>query len=478
MGLFVAMVVLLSPSVSAQSTANTPVIEVAAWELVAAYNLNEVGADDRFKGRVVSVSGLVSKIGKDLLDNPYVTFNGSINPSDEKINVWREVQCSLASAAISDATKLSPGSRVTMQGTVAGLMGNVQMNGCTFAQTRAEAAMDDFRKTPDAAVNSVRALATALITLDTSDEAIRQRIVEHDRSIIALRNQIETRINLRYPVSMRDAKLREALASEYDPIVEKKFAEERNRRDGKVVEPIDNLQGFRCNPISLFVPGSRVVSVESGGADLLGRAIVFADIEYPDSALKISNRASSEFKLEGWYWLRKTIARFVMNDGMLAGCDLVDVQVYGRAPTPSAYVRYGTVSRLADIKLRFLKTVSSETAAIGDVLELEVSESLTTNARDVIIATGAVVKASIVAIQKPGRGGRPAAIALQIDSIQTAAGESLTIDQQFEQVANSSQTAEDLGVAGILVRGKHAVIPAGAQLAVRLKADQKVRLPE
>jgi hypothetical protein len=217
-----------------------------------------------------------------------------------------------------------------------------------------------------------------------------------------------------------------------------------------------------------------------------------------------------EFAPWGWYWLRKTVARFVVTFredptftdiaiGLTSGvsierCDLVDVQVYGRAPTPSAYVRYGKVSQSTDINLRFLKPVSSETAVVGDALQLEVSESLTdvdmiqrsvdgglvkvADPLHVIIAAGAAVKATVIAVQKPGRGGRPGAIAFQIDAIPTAAGDSLPINQKFEKTGNPSDTAQELGVAGLLVRGKHAVIPAGARFALRVKEDYKVRLPE
>jgi hypothetical protein len=105
-----------------------PPIEVSPVELVSLYVKNEVAADQRFKGKMVAVSGRVSSIGKDLLDNPYVTLDTGVE------STFRELQCSLASGAIAEATKLTPGDRVTMRGKVLGLMGHVQLDGCTFAK--------------------------------------------------------------------------------------------------------------------------------------------------------------------------------------------------------------------------------------------------------------------------------------------------------------------------------------------------------
>lgn len=367
-------------------------------------------------------------------------------------------------------------------------------------------------QTPDAAITVVRNEAATLIALN-DDEAIRKWMVERDRSTLALRRQIEERINSRYPLNMRDAKLNEALAAEFDPFVAGKIKALHNQRNE-----------FRCRPTSLFLPGSKVVSMESGKQETLEQtfrdlnlqrlgvtqgsaAIVFAEIEYPASTVKISNRASSlpselqhtdpvfkAFEPFGWYWLRKAVVRFVVvfresttftdtalgfNSGhSIEGCELVDVQVEGKAPTPEAFIRYGEVSRFTDIKLRFVKALSSETAAEGEALEVEVAESVGRNTRDVLIASGARVKGRIISVQKPGRGGRPGAIAFQIDSIPTTAGESLVIDQRFQQTGQSSDTAQELGVAGFLVRGRQAVISAGSQFVVRVKSDQKVRLPE
>lgn len=359
-------------------------------------------------------------------------------------------------------------------------------------------------QTPDAAVRFVRDEAATLIAL-SDDDALR-KWVERDSSAVALRQQIEARINSRYPASMRDAKLSEAIAAEFDPFVL-----------GKIKEVNAEREAFKCSPTSLFLPGSKVVSLESGTQQTLEQvfrdmnyqrlgltpgsaAVVFAEIEYPASTVKVSNQASSNdpiykgFAPFSWYWLRKAVVRFVVayrkdttitdvalgvrSGHSIDACDLVDLQIDGKAPTPAAFIRYGEVSQYTDIKLRFVKALSSETAVEGESLEVEVAAPVATNSREVVIAAGAKVKGRIIGVQKPGRGGRPGVIAFQIDSIPTASGEALVINQRFQQEGQSSDTAENLGVAGLLVRGKQAVVPAGSGFVIRLKSDQKVRLPE
>lgn len=96
---------------------STSAPEVSARELVSAYTTNEVAADNAYKGKVYRISGVVSSIGKDILDHPFVTLKSS--------DVIREVQCTFDNAG--RLGTLSPGARVTIRGRVTGLMMNVQV---------------------------------------------------------------------------------------------------------------------------------------------------------------------------------------------------------------------------------------------------------------------------------------------------------------------------------------------------------------
>lgn len=48
------------------------VVEVSAKQLHADYKENEVSADSKYRGKILRVSGKITQIGKDILDNPFV----------------------------------------------------------------------------------------------------------------------------------------------------------------------------------------------------------------------------------------------------------------------------------------------------------------------------------------------------------------------------------------------------------------------
>ena len=106
----------------------TPLVETAmqinAWQLAADYSANEIAADNKYKGHLVQVQGQIDKIGKDILDHPYVVLGGS--------EMFRSVQCMLTPAAASKAANLQIGEAVSLTGKVNGLMMNVLLIDCDF----------------------------------------------------------------------------------------------------------------------------------------------------------------------------------------------------------------------------------------------------------------------------------------------------------------------------------------------------------
>jgi RNA polymerase subunit RPABC4/transcription elongation factor Spt4 len=59
---------------TAESQKPIEAITIAPDDLFAAYDGNEVKADNTYKGKMVRISGKVGDIGKDILDQPYITF--------------------------------------------------------------------------------------------------------------------------------------------------------------------------------------------------------------------------------------------------------------------------------------------------------------------------------------------------------------------------------------------------------------------
>jgi hypothetical protein len=100
--------------------ASGPAVALSANELMSAYTANEVAADAKYKGKVVAVSGTVTRVGKDIIDKMYVTL-ATRDPV-------REVQCMFDDNHAAALARLKNGDKVTIRGRVTGLMGNVGLD--------------------------------------------------------------------------------------------------------------------------------------------------------------------------------------------------------------------------------------------------------------------------------------------------------------------------------------------------------------
>jgi hypothetical protein len=101
-------------------------IRVSPMELVEQYATNEVAADQAYKGRLLEVTGTATRIGKDFLDNRYVTLDGG--------NVLREIQCFFETEHNNELAAIQTGRTVTIRGRCDGLMGNVGLKDCRFVK--------------------------------------------------------------------------------------------------------------------------------------------------------------------------------------------------------------------------------------------------------------------------------------------------------------------------------------------------------
>ncbi len=91
-----------------------------AVQLTQEYVANEVRADENFKDKYFYVEGNINDIKKDIMDEIYVTLEGS--------EMFREVQCYFDDKGT--ASQLEKGMRVTFYGKCDGLMMNVLMKNC------------------------------------------------------------------------------------------------------------------------------------------------------------------------------------------------------------------------------------------------------------------------------------------------------------------------------------------------------------
>ena len=99
---------------------------VSAQQLASAYKDNEVAGDERYKGKIIAVTGVVDSIGKDILDTPYVVLS-----SGERFSITG-VQCMFGDEHKSQLAALSKGQTVTIVGECEGKMMNVLLKNCRF----------------------------------------------------------------------------------------------------------------------------------------------------------------------------------------------------------------------------------------------------------------------------------------------------------------------------------------------------------
>ena len=106
-----------SPKVTSDSN---PSITISASKLYREYNENEIAADEKYKGKIIEVTGVIRDIGNDIMDNAYITLVGN--------EYFGDIQCYFNEKSV--VAKLSKGKRITVIGSCSGLMINVQINNC------------------------------------------------------------------------------------------------------------------------------------------------------------------------------------------------------------------------------------------------------------------------------------------------------------------------------------------------------------
>ena len=106
-----------SPKVTSDSN---PSVTISASKLYKEYNENEIAADEKYKGKIIEVTGVIRDIGNDIMDNAYITLVGN--------EYFGDIQCYFNEKSV--VAKLSKGERITVIGSCSGLMINVQINNC------------------------------------------------------------------------------------------------------------------------------------------------------------------------------------------------------------------------------------------------------------------------------------------------------------------------------------------------------------
>lgn len=101
-----------------------PIYTISANQLYREYDSNEVAADEKYKGKVVIVSGAIQNIGKDIMGDAYIVIGGG--------GILDGVQCMFTKGEQSSVSRLSKGQQVRVKGEVAGKMGNILVKKCNL----------------------------------------------------------------------------------------------------------------------------------------------------------------------------------------------------------------------------------------------------------------------------------------------------------------------------------------------------------
>lgn len=100
-----------SPEPEPLTTSNqAAAISVQASDLYAAYDANEVSADQKYKGTRMNITGTVVEVSKDFMDDPYVQLLGK--------NKYATVRVSFAKSRLNELAKLSKGDNITVSGCI------------------------------------------------------------------------------------------------------------------------------------------------------------------------------------------------------------------------------------------------------------------------------------------------------------------------------------------------------------------------
>jgi len=100
-------------------------VQITASQLFTEYSENDVGADKRYKDKLLQVSGNVGAISRDFREHIYVTL-------DAGEAMIFSIQCFFADSEEDKAAELRPGQFLTIRGRCGGKFGNVFLRDCSI----------------------------------------------------------------------------------------------------------------------------------------------------------------------------------------------------------------------------------------------------------------------------------------------------------------------------------------------------------
>lgn len=112
-----------------ESTPEETAIEVTAVDLIAAYDENEVSADNEYKDKTLKITGTVSDIGVDVANRSYIMLKDENDPY-----AILGVQCYFEDDQKDAIAQLKKGDAVTVTGTCEGKVVSVSIKDCQITK--------------------------------------------------------------------------------------------------------------------------------------------------------------------------------------------------------------------------------------------------------------------------------------------------------------------------------------------------------
>lgn len=131
----------------------TPEISLTAATLISAYEDNEIAADQRYKDKIVVVTGVIEDFGEDLFDDEYIAITyDPVNMDD-----WSAIgiNCRFIDRGFDNVTRLSKGDAITVRGRNKGDPGfTIVLEECTILTDKPDPA-PTATSTPDPISTSI-----------------------------------------------------------------------------------------------------------------------------------------------------------------------------------------------------------------------------------------------------------------------------------------------------------------------------------
>lgn len=102
------------------------VMQINIREILSAYEGNEIGADNKYKDKIIQVTGIISSVKKDVMDNLYVTLG-----TGAQFEI-PEIQAFFDDSMNNQLGQLRKGSKLTVICRVEGLLMNVLAEDCVI----------------------------------------------------------------------------------------------------------------------------------------------------------------------------------------------------------------------------------------------------------------------------------------------------------------------------------------------------------